>query len=154
MSATLPNADPGGSFEQTKQLSRRDFLGLTGKAVLAASGVIALGELAWYMSYQPDPSPPSTFDLGSAAQYPIGSRTVIPEAHAVLLHSQDGFSVLSLVCPHLGCTLEINQESFDCPCHGSKFNTDGGLINGPANEPMQNLRAVETPDEKVILITR
>ena len=42
-------------------------------------------------------------------------------------------------CPHMGCGLKWNQEehSWDCPCHGSRFDEDGGVIEGPA---MGNLR--------------
>lgn len=39
-------------------------------------------------------------------------------------------------CPHMGCGLKWNQEehSWDCPCHGSRFDEDGGVIEGPAME--------------------
>ena len=42
-------------------------------------------------------------------------------------------------CPHLGCILEWNQEekSWDCPCHGSRFNREGQLMSGPAKEDME-----------------
>lgn len=38
-------------------------------------------------------------------------------------------------CPHLGCALKWNaaERSWDCPCHGSRFDVDGGLIDNPAN---------------------
>jgi glycine/D-amino acid oxidase-like deaminating enzyme/nitrite reductase/ring-hydroxylating ferredoxin subunit len=44
------------------------------------------------------------------------------------LHSCSG------VCPHMGGVLHWNKEekTFDCPVHGSRFNWDGKLINGPA----------------------
>ena len=37
-------------------------------------------------------------------------------------------------CPHLGCQLEWNpdEKSWDCPCHGSRFDRFGNLISGPA----------------------
>ena len=37
-------------------------------------------------------------------------------------------------CPHLGCRLEWNpdEETYDCPCHGSRFDREGRLIDGPA----------------------
>ena len=37
-------------------------------------------------------------------------------------------------CPHLGCQVEWNRDelSWDCPCHGSRFDCDGTLISGPA----------------------
>ncbi|NLO46211.1 MAG: FAD-dependent oxidoreductase [Clostridiales bacterium] len=43
-------------------------------------------------------------------------------------------------CPHLGCALKWNaaERSWDCPCHGSRFDENGGLINNPATGNMKN----------------
>ncbi len=37
-------------------------------------------------------------------------------------------------CPHMGCRLEWNpeEESYDCPCHGSRFDSEGRLLDDPA----------------------
>ncbi len=42
-------------------------------------------------------------------------------------------------CPHLGCALEWNkaEHSWDCPCHGSRFDENGILIKNPANEDLK-----------------
>jgi len=42
---------------------------------------------------------------------------------------------MSAVCPHLGCIVQWNgaEKSWDCPCHGSRFNKEGKMINGPSN---------------------
>lgn len=38
-------------------------------------------------------------------------------------------------CPHLGCALKYNKQehSWDCPCHGSRFASDGTVLDNPAN---------------------
>lgn len=48
---------------------------------------------------------------------------------------QNTMHTCTAVCPHLGAILQWNAEekSFDCPAHGSRFTTDGKVINGPAN---------------------
>jgi glycine/D-amino acid oxidase-like deaminating enzyme/nitrite reductase/ring-hydroxylating ferredoxin subunit len=42
----------------------------------------------------------------------------------------------SAVCPHMGCRVTWNdaEESWDCPCHGSRFDVDGTVLDGPAVE--------------------
>ena len=42
-------------------------------------------------------------------------------------------------CPHLGCALKWNpqEHSWDCPCHGSRFEADGKLIDNPATGDLE-----------------
>jgi glycine/D-amino acid oxidase-like deaminating enzyme/nitrite reductase/ring-hydroxylating ferredoxin subunit len=58
---------------------------------------------------------------------------------AVYKDEKKNISAFSAVCPHLGCIVQWNAEekSFDCPCHGSRFTTDGKVINGPATIGLQ-----------------
>ena len=41
-------------------------------------------------------------------------------------------------CSHLGCALVWNKEeqSWDCPCHGSRYDKEGGILNEPAQKPI------------------
>ncbi|WP_312355687.1 FAD-dependent oxidoreductase [Aminipila sp.] len=50
--------------------------------------------------------------------------------------------IVSTRCTHLGCQLEWNPDelSWDCPCHGSRFDYKGNLINNPA---MENLNTIK-----------
>jgi len=43
-------------------------------------------------------------------------------------------------CPHLGCALQWNkmEHSWDCPCHGSRFDKDGRVLNNPASDDMKH----------------
>ena len=42
-------------------------------------------------------------------------------------------------CPHLGCALKWNEDerSWDCPCHGSRFQANGELIDNPATDDLK-----------------
>lgn len=46
----------------------------------------------------------------------------------------DEIYIVDLICPHMGCTLHFNniEKTWDCPCHGSRFNIDGTIIKAPA----------------------
>lgn len=147
------NDKPVNATQTENHISRRDFLGLAGKTLLALSGVLGLGGLLHFLSFQPDPPPKTKFDLGPASQYPLGSRTVITEASAILLSTAGGFSAYSLVCPHLGCTIEVETDAYACPCHGSRFDFTGEIINGPAKQPLRQLRLEETEAGELILFT-
>jgi glycine/D-amino acid oxidase-like deaminating enzyme/nitrite reductase/ring-hydroxylating ferredoxin subunit len=48
---------------------------------------------------------------------------------------------VSLVCSHLGCRVNWNaaDASWDCPCHGSRFDVDGAVLDGPAVTPLLTL---------------
>ena len=43
-------------------------------------------------------------------------------------------------CPHLGCALQWNaaEHSWDCPCHGSRFDKNGKVLNNPATDDMKH----------------
>jgi Rieske Fe-S protein len=53
------------------------------------------------------------------------------------------------VCPHLGAILQWNNEekSFDCPMHGSRFTTEGKVINGPA---ISDLKKIQIKEDKQV----
>jgi nitrite reductase/ring-hydroxylating ferredoxin subunit len=44
----------------------------------------------------------------------------------------------SAVCPHLGCIVRWNpnERTWDCPCHGSRFDGRGGVISGPSSRDL------------------
>ena len=56
-----------------------------------------------------------------------------PDGHA---------TVLSAVCTHLGCIVRWNEteKSWDCPCHGSRFDPTGKVIAGPAESPLEPIK--------------
>jgi glycine/D-amino acid oxidase-like deaminating enzyme/nitrite reductase/ring-hydroxylating ferredoxin subunit len=57
-----------------------------------------------------------------------GDRAAAFRDDAGVLHA------VSPVCTHMGCYVTWNaaEKSWDCPCHGSRFKIDGGILHGPA----------------------
>ncbi|NLT49003.1 MAG: Rieske 2Fe-2S domain-containing protein, partial [Clostridiales bacterium] len=62
------------------------------------------------------------------------------EKAGVFRDEQNSLHVVSTKCQHMGCQLAWNPEerSWDCPCHGSRFDIDGEVISGPAVKPLDN----------------
>ena len=120
-------------------------------SLLAFGGLLGLGGLIRFLSYKTEPSQPTEFDLGPAGNYAPDSTTTLAEVPAVLIRNKSGFSALSLVCTHLGCTVAVQTGGFACPCHGSRFNSDGFPVKGPAAAPLKKLRVEQTSDGNLIL---
>ena len=72
-----------------------------------------------------------------------GKVVEIDGRKAAIFNNQGDPKAFSTTCPHLGCDVEWNdsENSWDCPCHGSRFNKDGSLLKGPAR---RGLDPIET----------
>ncbi|RPJ05386.1 MAG: FAD-dependent oxidoreductase, partial [Deltaproteobacteria bacterium] len=84
---------------------------------------------------------PSSAETGQALDVKRGEGKLakVNGEEVAVFHDQDGgFVSLSPVCTHLGCIVHWNrlEESWDCPCHGSRFRPDGEVIEGPALSPL------------------
>jgi glycine/D-amino acid oxidase-like deaminating enzyme/nitrite reductase/ring-hydroxylating ferredoxin subunit len=60
---------------------------------------------------------------------------------------EDKLHCVSPTCTHLGCTVKWNhaEKSWDCPCHGSRFDIDGAVLDGPATEPLRPAEVERDP---------
>ncbi len=60
---------------------------------------------------------------------------------------QGRLTLLSPVCPHLGCRVNWNQAegTWDCPCHGSRFTATGEVLAGPAERNLERVEVAEPP---------
>ncbi len=131
--------------------SRRDFIRLATTGVLSAAGLIGLGGLIRFLDFEGEQPPVTTVDLGDAAKYPPGTRTMLPDVPAILISTDKGFTALSLVCTHLGCTVEQAPEGFQCPCHGSRYTANGEVLQGPARLPLRKLRLESAANGHLLL---
>jgi cytochrome b6-f complex iron-sulfur subunit len=136
--------------------TRRDFLKLITNAFLSLGGLLGLGGLIRFFSFQPDPGPPTEFDLGPKYEYPKGYQVVRLDIPAAIQHTNEGIIAISLVCTHLGCTVEYDEESdgFACPCHGSRYSKSGNVLEGPATKTLARYRIEEQEDGTLRLYTK
>lgn len=136
-----------------KQISRHDFLKISTNSLLAISGLLGLGGLLRYLSYQFDPAPQSEFDIGLESKYPLHSRTVLAHIPAIIVHDKDGLRAISLTCSHLGCTVEERYFGFECPCHNSRYDQDGKVSKGPSTADLRKLHMTKTEDGNLHVFT-
>ncbi len=87
-------------------------------------------------------------DIKEAAEVKPGEGGVIStglKKIALYRDDQNCLHAHTAVCPHLGGILQWNsdEKSFDCPLHGSRFTTDGKVINGPAKGNLKKIHIHE-----------
>ena len=79
---------------------------------------------------------PAAKAIAKTSDVPVGSGVIVGDV-VVTQPSAGVFKGLSAKCTHKGCTVDkVADGTIDCPCHGSKFNLDGTVANGPAQEPL------------------
>ncbi len=63
-----------------------------------------------------------------------GIVTINRQRYACYRDEKGELHSISAKCPHMGCELTWNpdEKSWDCPCHGSRFDVDGNLLDNPA----------------------
>jgi glycine/D-amino acid oxidase-like deaminating enzyme/nitrite reductase/ring-hydroxylating ferredoxin subunit len=89
----------------------------------------------------------------AAANLPAGEGAVLTlggERVAVYRNPAGVLHALSPVCTHLGCLVNWNgaEKSWDCPCHGSRFDPTGAVLNGPALAPLEARDLPLTPAQQ------
>lgn len=120
-------------------VDRRRFLGACGCGVLTLVGVGCASVAA-----RPATVKDGLIELRladhPALQKPGGSLIIQPDGSEdplyVLALDNGEYSVLSPICTHKGCTVDIAGALLVCPCHGSTYNRQGKVLEGPAPLPL------------------
>jgi Rieske Fe-S protein len=127
-------------------LNRRAFLAKSAAAAAAAAIASGCGNGVF--------GPPlPAHDAGGApsgqvtirvGQFPglasVGTLVQIDLERAVKRIDASTFFGLSMICTHQGCDAGVTAANIvECPCHGSRFTSNGDVINGPALTPLQRL---------------
>jgi cytochrome b6-f complex iron-sulfur subunit len=124
-----------------QERSRRAFLGmLTGGAFAAAAigtGITSVRYLWPEVLFEEE----TRFRIGKPADIAPGTVLVLLEQKAYVVRTNDGVFALSATCTHLGCLTQYEREQHRifCPCHGSRYDANGRVTNGPAPKPLPRL---------------
>jgi glycine/D-amino acid oxidase-like deaminating enzyme/nitrite reductase/ring-hydroxylating ferredoxin subunit len=80
-------------------------------------------------------------DVSSVDQIQAGEGAVIRDgaSKVAAYRAENGeLHTMSAVCTHLGCIVNWNgvEKTWDCPCHGSRYDSVGRVVNGPATRDL------------------
>lgn len=113
-------------------MPRRDWLGLASMWSAASAllfgfvGALRLPKAAVVAA------PSKVFNAVLPESLPAG-EAYVPAGRAVaIFRDGEGVYAISTICTHLGCVVRPHAEGFECPCHGSRFDANGGVVKGPA----------------------
>lgn len=121
-------------------MERREFLTFLG---LGAAAAACASCLQGCTVKDPGITSPSgidfTLDLSTTTN--AGLKTLggyLYNSGVIVAHSPAGYIAVSAACTHQGNTIyyDLTSNSFICPAHGSRFATDGSVLNGPASNPL------------------
>jgi len=82
-----------------------------------------------------------------------GMVKVLVEGDPVgVFRDDDEVRAVGLVCPHLGCLVNWNKDGREmvCPCHGSRFDSHGAVLQGPSPAPLKRYEARVAGDTVVV----
>ena len=129
------NVDPDDS---DPKISRRSFLALmgVGACVLGAAGLANISALG-FLYPNAMRVPPSIFPIGRPEEVLARDGKVFNPKQKVFIETQSGkVRVQTGVCTHLGCTVNMVETGYACPCHGSTYDRHGRNTGGPAPQPL------------------
>lgn len=124
--------------EKDPLISRRSFLALmgVGACILGATQVASFSMLG-FMYPNAMKVPPSVFSIGRPEEVLTLDGKIFNPKQKVFIETLSGkVRVQTSVCTHLGCTVNMVDTGYACPCHGSTYDRYGRNTGGPAPEPL------------------
>lgn len=123
--------------------NRREFLTQCG--ALCAAGALAWLGIGCGGRNHSNPVAPSGTATVNLADFPALAAedsaiavngTALGRPLLVTHITGDDYHALDSRCTHQGCTVAATSPTLNCPCHGSRYNLLGGVVNGPAPRPL------------------
>lgn len=119
-------------------ISRRSFLALMGVgACIFGAGALTGASILGFLYPNAMKIPPSIFSLGRPEEVLSREGKTFNPKQKVFVETKEGkVRVQTAVCTHLGCTINLVDTGYACPCHGSTYDQYGRNTGGPAPLPL------------------
>ena len=119
-------------------ISRRSFLAMMGVgACIFGVGAVTGASLLGFLYPNAMKIPPSVFSLGRPEEVlSREGKSYVPKQKIFVETKNSQVRVQTAVCTHLGCTVNMVETGYSCPCHGSTYDTYGRNTGGPAPLPL------------------
>lgn len=124
--------------DKDPMITRRSFLALMGVgACLLGIGQFTGASLLGFLYPNAMKIPPSLFSIGRPEDVLSRDGKVFNAKQKVFVETEAGkVRVQTAVCTHLGCTVNMVDTGYSCPCHGSTYDSHGLNTGGPAPSPL------------------
>ena len=112
-------------------MQRRHFIRKTSLTLVSISGMVAAASYLRQL-FPRLAGEKRRITIGDSSQFPVDTYTYLNEHNLFVYRDHEGIRAVSAICTHLGCIIEKSSDGFECPCHGSCYNTKGEVLSGPA----------------------
>lgn len=137
--------------ESDPLLSRRSFLALVGAFFGLGFLNLFTGSFLGFLYPNAMKIPPSVFSIGRPEELLAREGKVFVPSQKVFVETFAGkVRVQTAVCTHLGCTVNMVETGYKCPCHGSTYDRLGKNTGGPAPSPLTFFSLYKGPSGDIL----
>jgi cytochrome b6-f complex iron-sulfur subunit len=126
-------------------VTRRSFLAWVSGAGLIGSAIIGAISTLFFLKPRTTYGQPNRFNIGRPEDFPPGVRLALDSRRVCIVRDGSKLAAISTTCTHLGCIVSPSATGFSCPCHGSRYDTDGNVTGGPAPKALPWYQVALTP---------
>ncbi len=138
-----------------ENLKRREFISRSLKTVAAGSVALSVIDIRKLLASEPL-SGEGIQKVINLSEYPdlgsVGGSAMISSKVIVIRTGASKFLALNITCTHKKCDTEFDGSGFACPCHGSTYDKNGKVTNGPAKKNLKSYKTTFNEAENTLTV--
>lgn len=143
---------------QKNDINRRDFLKKGAKTIAVGALALSSFDVLKLMASSDDyENVEGTVEkIINLSDYPalasVGGYAMITDKVIVIRKSSSKFIAINIVCTHKKCDVDYDGKGFECPCHGSTYNGNGKVLEGPATKNLKSYKVTYNSSDNTLTI--